>query len=62
MYEWDFGDGTKHTTSDHKQVEVMSHVYKQNGVYTVQVTAINPIQSSSISLVVHVGGQKFNPV
>jgi PKD repeat protein len=56
MYEWDFGDGRVETTSGHDRVEVLTHSYADHGVYTVWVTASNPIGKSSMSVVVHIGG------
>ena len=56
MYVWDFGDGKTETTSGHDRVEVLTHSYTEHGVYTVQVTASNPLGKSSMSVIVHIGG------
>ena len=57
MYEWDFGDGRTASSSEHHTVEVVTHSYSEHGVYTVLVTASNPIGKSSMSVVVHIGGK-----
>lgn len=42
-WQWNFGDGSPNSTLNNPQ-----HVYAENGVYTVTLTAINDLGSSTI--------------